>query len=77
MPLKVKLTVGENTFEVENDAMDPTIVDLAQAWVGALPPADGAEADAKTAEALRAETGKLKDSRETLAATTGRSEAVA
>lgn len=51
MPLKIKLVVGSDTFEVEGDAMDPGIVDLAKAWVGALPPTN--PDDAETAEQIR------------------------
>jgi hypothetical protein len=56
MPLEVKLKVGDDTFEVKNDAMDAEIVKLAEAWVGALPPAS--QDDASTAAKVR----ELRDS---------------
>jgi hypothetical protein len=66
MPLKIKLKVGEDTFEVEGDQMDPSLVELAKAWTAALPPADPDNQDADTAAEIREVTGDVRDRRESL-----------
>jgi hypothetical protein len=66
MPLKIKLKVGEDTFEVEGDAMDPSLVELAKAWTAALPPQNADDAD--VADQIAAQTGQLRANREDLTA---------
>lgn len=69
MPLKIELKVGDNTMTIDGDivAIDEQVVNLAKAWVAALPPAD--DADAERAKAISDVTSQVEGNTATLAAT--------
>jgi hypothetical protein len=56
MPLKIELHVGDDSFLLEGELggpIDEQVVNLAKAWVAALPPSDPDSEDAELAEQLR------------------------